>query len=99
MPCGWSLRPGQGHQVDDVDDPDLQLGQPLACRICAAATVSMVTTSPAQASTMSGSLLPSSLPAQSQTPAPRAQCSIGLVHGQPLQLRLLVDHDQVHVRP
>jgi hypothetical protein len=35
----------------------------------------MVTTSPAQASTMSGSLVPSSVPAHSQMPAPRSQCS------------------------
>ena len=30
MPCGWSLRPGQRHQVDHVDHADPQLGQPLA---------------------------------------------------------------------
>ena len=45
-------------------------------RMSAAATVSMVTTSPAQASTMSGSSVPSSLPAHSQIEAPFAQCSI-----------------------
>ena len=58
----------------------------------------MVTTSPAQARTMSGSGTPSSLPAQSQIPAPRRQCSCGLVDREVLQLRLLVDDDEVDVR-
>ncbi len=40
---------------------------------CAAARVSRVGTSPAQARTTSGSRVPSSVPAQSQTPRPRAQ--------------------------
>ena len=59
------LRPRQTHQVDHVDHPGLRLGSRVS-RISAAAMISMVTTSPAQASTMSGSLLPSSLPAHDQ---------------------------------
>jgi hypothetical protein len=40
----------------------------------AAASISWVGTSPAQASTTSGSVPPESLLAHSQIPAPRAQC-------------------------
>ena len=73
------LRPRQRHQVDHVDDADFELGQLLCFRMSAAATVSIVTTSPAHASTMSGSESPSSLPAHSQTEAPLVQCSIASI--------------------
>ena len=46
---------------------------------------------------MSGSA--SLVHAQSQTEAPRAQCSTRLVDAEPLELRLLVDDDQVDVVP
>ena len=79
----------QGHQVDDVDHAHLQLGDML----CAATRPPPPSPSsecrrrrPAPRPARS----PSSLLAHSQIDAPRAQCSIGLVHGQVLQLRLLV---------
>ena len=60
------------HQVHDVDDPDGQIRSKLACRICTAASVSSVGTSPAQAITTSGSL-PFLVEAQSQMPIPARQ--------------------------
>ena len=73
MPCGCSsVRQQPGH-VDDVDDPDGQLGQVPAQQVRRRPAISWVGTSPAQASTTSGSRLPSSVPAHSQMPAPRAQ--------------------------
>ena len=53
--------------------------------------------SPAQASTMSGSRSPSSVPAHGQIPAP-ARSGDRRLEVEPLQLGLLVDHDQVDVR-
>ena len=61
-----------------------------------AASTSSVGTSPAHASTTSGSL-PSSFDAQSQMPIPRAQWSIGVLHRQPHRLGLLARDDDVHV--
>ena len=75
MPCGWSCGRGMVIRSTTLTTRTLSPGS-RSFKIWAAATVSIVTTSPAQASTMSGSVLPSSLPAQSQIPAPSAQCLI-----------------------
>ena len=64
----------EAHQVDDVDDAHLELGQVLA-QERAAASVSSVGMSPQQASTTSGSA-PSSFEAHSQMPSPRVQWTI-----------------------
>ena len=64
----------QLHQVDDVDDAHLELGQCLRSR-STAASVSSVGTSPQQAITTSGSP-PRSLLAHSQMPMPAVQCLI-----------------------
>ncbi len=74
MPCGWSFCRGSVIRSTTLTTR-VRIDGSRSFRICAAATVSIVTTSPAQARTMSGSLVPSSVPAHSQMPAPVAQCS------------------------
>ena len=64
----------QRHQVDDVDDPHRAARARGARSSQAAASVSSVGTSPAQAEHDVRLAAPSSVPAQSQTDAPRAQC-------------------------
>ena len=74
-PCGCSLLGLQAHEVDDVDDPHLQVGQALAedrrrgerleRRDVAAAAEHDV-----------GLARPSSVDAQSQMPSPRVQWTI-----------------------
>jgi hypothetical protein len=65
------------------------------CSSHEAAQISMVGTSPAQASTTSGSP-PPSLVANFHVDAPRAMLK-SLVHVQPLKLRLLAAGDDIHV--
>ena len=62
----------QLHQIDDIDDADLQIGACLRRR-STAASVSSVGTSPQHAITTSGSP-PRSLLAHSQMPSPASQC-------------------------
>ena len=62
----------------------------------AAASVSRVGTSPAQASTTSGLAARRCWPTP-RCPAPRVQCSDRLVHGQPVRRGLLAGHDHVDV--
>ncbi len=62
----------EAHQVDHVDDADPQARQGVRAGAAAAARVSSVGTSPAQASTTSGSW-PASVEAQSMMPRPRVQ--------------------------
>jgi hypothetical protein len=64
----------QPNEVDDVDHPHRQIGQFVARRMSAAASVSSVGTSPAQARTPSGSDV--ELLAHSQIPSPRVQCAM-----------------------
>ena len=59
----------QRHQVDDVDDADLQLGQVLAQQMPTAASVSSVGTSPAQAMHHVGLV-----PGRRCWPTPRCRC-------------------------
>ena len=96
MPCGWSLRRGSAIRSTTLTTRVRKCGS-RSRRIAAAATVSIVTTSPAQASTMSGSA--DAVVGAGPRPHPCAARAVldRLVHRQPLQLRLLVDDDQVDV--
>ena len=84
----------QAHQVDDVHDAHLQVGQVPADQL-RAATVSSVGTSPAQARTTSGSAFVAARPVPDPDP-PRA---VGdrLVHRQVVERRLLAGDDHVDV--
>jgi hypothetical protein len=84
IPCGWSTGRARLIRSTMLTTRTRNLGRRLA-RMSAAATVSMVTTSPAQASTTSGSRSPSSVPAQVQIPAPLGAVFPRRLEVEPLQ--------------
>ena len=94
-PCGCSLRL-QPHQVDDVDDAHLQLGQVLAEQVDRGQRLERRDVAGAAPCTTSGSP-PSSLLAQSQMPSPRVQCMIASSIDSQFERRLLAGDDHVDV--
>ena len=96
MPWGWSFGREQRHEVDHVDEPHRRSGT--CSRSSHARPASpWVGMSPAQASTTSGSSLGRSVPGPAPRSTPRRAVRGRRLEVEVLELRLLVDHDEVHV--
>ena len=95
---GFVLKP---HQVDDVDEADLQVGQVLPEQVDGRETPPASGRRRRVAMTTSGSLPSSSVPAHSQIPSPLVQCAIASSMVRKFGLRLLTrdDHVDVLARP
>ena len=73
IPCGWSRGRIESHQVHHVDHSGLQPGQPVAQDLCRRDGLHGDDVARTGEHDVRFGV-PSSLPAQGQMPAPRAQC-------------------------